>query len=120
MIHLLVALAYSKSTNGITIQVHLSDTFGMLNTDILINRPLIDTKKQLVLIDGIFQTIQPCHLCLASGKPARGTIDRVGHILTVCLTAWALIKCHGDGRSQIGLDLHTFFRSHKDLMPVNM
>ena len=31
-----------------------------------------------------------------------------------------LIERHGNGRRQIGLDLHTFLRSHKDLVSVNM
>ena len=31
-----------------------------------------------------------------------------------------LIERHGNGRCQVGLDLHALLRSHKDLVSVNM
>lgn len=44
-VHLLMALTNCQATNRITIQIHLCDRLCMLNTDILINSTLVDTKR---------------------------------------------------------------------------
>ena len=92
----------------------------MFNTDIFINGSLINTKKKLILIDGIRKTVQPCHFFFTSGKPAGSPLYRFLHIISVCNTAWTFVKSHGNGGCKIGLDLHTFLRTHKDFMSVNM
>ena len=120
MIHLFMALTNGKSANRISIQIHLTDTFCMIDTDIIKNSTLIDTKKHLIFINGIFQTVQTLHFFFTTLQPACGTVHRRLYITSVRQCRWALIKCHGNGRSQIGLNLHTFFRSHENLTAVYM
>ena len=119
-VHLLMTLSNCKTTNRITVQIHLCNRLCMFNTDIFINRTLVDTKKKLILVDGIRQAVQTDHLIFTSLKPAGCTRYRPLHIIPLRHTARALIKGHGNGRCQIGLDLHTLFRSHKDLVAINM
>ena len=120
VIHLLMTLANRKSANRISVQVHLTDTLCMIDTDIIKNSTLIDTKKHLIFIDGIFQAVQTLHLFLATLQPACGTVYRRLYITSVRQRRWALIKGHGNSRSQIGLDLHTLLRAHKNLAAVYM
>ena len=44
MVHFLVGFANCQTAYRITVQVHLSDPLGMLNTDIFIDGTLIDTE----------------------------------------------------------------------------
>ena len=115
-----MALTHCQSADGISRQIHLCNLLCMLDADILEDCTLIDSKQQLVLIDGIFQTVQPIHLCLTTLQPANGTVHRILHIFSVCKAWRTLIKCHGNGRSQIGLDLHTLFRTHENLSSIDM
>ena len=55
VIHFLMALTDGKAAHCVTIQIHLTDAFCMVNTDIVKNCALIDTEKHLIFIDGIFQ-----------------------------------------------------------------
>ena len=100
-VHLLMALTNCQATNRITIQIHLCDRLCMLNTDILINSTLVDTKKKLILVDGIRKAVQTCHLILTSLKPAGSTRYRFLHIIPLRHTARTFIKGHCNGRSQI-------------------
>ena len=56
-----------------------------------------------------------CKACVFSGAPLHGSS-------CVCLlyTSWTFIKRHRDCRSKIRLNLHTFLRSHKNFMSVNV
>ena len=72
-----------KSSDRITIQIHLRNAFGMINTDILIDSPLINTKQKLFFIDRIRKGIQSRHLTLASFEPACGTVNRILHIRSI-------------------------------------
>ncbi len=119
-IHFFVCFTYSKTTDCITVKIHLCNLFCMFDTDIFINGTLVDAKKKLFFIDRIRQAVKTVHFCLTSCQPACGTLYRFLYIVSVCHTARALVKCHSDRRSEIGLDLHTLFRSHKDLMSVNV
>ena len=120
VIHLLMALTNGKSTHCVTVQIHLADAFCMVNTDIIINSSLIDTKKHLIFINRIFQTVQTLHFFFTAFQPACGTVYRWLYITSVCQCRWTLIKCHGNGRSQIRLNLHTFFRSHENFTSIYM
>ncbi len=73
----------------------------MLNTDVFKDRTLIDSKQQLIFINGVFQTVQTIHLCLTSLQPANRAVHRILHILSVCKLGGHSSKCHGNGRSQI-------------------
>ena len=115
-----MALTHCQSADGISRQIQLCNLLCMLDADILEDCTLIDSKQQLVLIDGVFQTVQPIHLCLTTLQPANGTVHRILHIFSVCKAWRTLIKCHGNGRSQIRLDLHTLFRTHENLSSIDM
>ena len=119
-IHFLMCFTDCQSANCITVQIHLRNFPCMLNTDIFVYSSLVDTKKKLFFIDGIRQTVETCHFSLAACKPAGSTLNGFLYIISVCHTARALIKCHSYGRTEIGLNLHAFFRSHKNLVSVNM
>ena len=92
-----MAFSYSQSTYRITIQIHLTDRFCVIDTDIIKDSSLIDTEQQLIFIDRIFL-----------------------HIASFCHAGRALIESHRNGGSQVGLDLHTLFRSHEDLVTIDV
>ena len=119
-VHLFMGFSNCQTANRIAIQIHFRDCFGMLNTDIFINSTLVDSKQKLFFVNGIRQTVQSCHFCFTTGKPSCGSVYRLLHIIPVSHTAGTFIKCHGNSGSKIGLDLHTLFRTHKNLMSVNM
>ena len=119
-VHLFMGFSNCQTADSIAIQIHFRDRFGMLNTDIFINSTLVDSKQKLFFVNGIRQTVQSRHFRFTAGKPSCGPIYRFLHIIPVSHTAWTFIKCHGNGGGKIGLDLHTLFRSHKDLMSINM
>ena len=109
-----------KTANCVAVQIQFGNGICMCNTDICIDSPLIDSKKQLFFIHCIRQTVQSGHLCLTALQPSGSAIYRSLYIFSACHTAWTFVKCHGNGRAQIRLDLHTLLWSHKNLMTVNM
>ena len=76
MIHLLMCLTDCKSADCVAIQIHLPDLLCVLNTDIRINRTLIDSEQQLMRVHRILKAVQPCHLRLAARQPACRALDR--------------------------------------------
>ena len=92
----------------------------MLDTDIFVDRTLVNTKEHLMLIDRIRQAVQSCHLFFAAMQPSCRTLYRTLDIFSFCHTGRTLIKCHGDRGRQIRLDLHALFRSHENLSAVYM
>ena len=119
-VHFLMGLPYRQSSDSITVQIQLGNFLGVGDTNIVINRSLIDAEEKLMRIYCIFQGIQTGHLFFAPYKPPGGPCHRIFHILPVCLAGGAFVKSHGNSRTQIGLDLHTFLRSHKDFSSVYM
>ena len=120
VIHFLMTFTNSQTAHSITVQIHLADTFCMVDTDIIKNRTLINTKEHLILIDRILQTVQPLHFFLAAFQPACRTVYGWLHIISISQGRRTFIKCHSNSRTEIGLNLHTFFRSHKDFTSVYM
>ena len=59
-------------------------------------------------------------LRLAARQPANGTLAGLLYIVVGRGVFHALIKGHGDIRTQIGLDAHTLFRPHEDSPSVDM
>ena len=57
IIHFLMALPHSQSPQGVAVKVQLCDLFCMFDSYILKNRPLIDAKQELVLINRLFQGV---------------------------------------------------------------
>ena len=92
----------------------------MGNTDIIVNGALINSEQKLMGIYGILQLIQPCHLVLTSLQPSGGAVYRILHILSAGHTGRTFVKRHGNGGAQIGLNLHTLLRSHKNLSSIYM
>ena len=120
MIHFLMALPDGKASDGIAVQIHLTDSLRMVDPDVRIDGALIDTKQHLVRVDRIFLLIQLLHFLFAPHQPPGGTVHGILYILPVRNAGRTFIKRHRDGRCKIGLDLHTFFRSHKNLASVHM
>ena len=119
-VHLLMALSHGQSSHRIAVKVHFGDLFCVGNTDIIIHCALVNAEQHLLGIDGVLLRIQPCHLILTPCKPPCGSINRILDIFPVRHRGRALVKSHGNGGCQIGLYLHTFLRSHENLMPVNV
>ena len=120
VVHFLMGFSHREAADGIAVQLHLRDPLRMVDPDIRVNRPLIDAKQKLVLINGILQAVQPLHLFLASRQPAGGSRHGIFHILTLRLRRGAFVKGHGDGGSQIGLDAHALLRPHENLSSIHM
>ena len=119
-VHLFMCLTNCESADCVSIQIHLCNLLCMLNTDIFIDTPLIDSEKHLMFVDRIIKRIESCHLFFTSCEPSRCTLYRCLHIFPFRYTGRTFIKCHRDRRRQIRLNLHTLFRSHKNLSSVNM
>ena len=115
-----MALTDCQAADCISVQIQLTDLLCMLDTDIFVDRTLVNTKEHLMLIDRIRQAVQSCHLVFAAMQPSCRTLYRTLDIFSFCHTGRTLIKCHGDRGRQIGLDLHALFRSHENLSAVYM
>ncbi len=115
-----MALTYGQPPDGIPVQTKFRYLLGMFHPDIVKNSPLVNAKKHLVPVNGGLQPIQPCHLLFAPFQPAVSPCNGMLHIATVRHAGRALVKSHGNGRSQIRLDLHAFLRPHENLFSVNM
>ena len=92
----------------------------MFNPDVLIDRPLVDAEEHLFFVKSVLQAVKPPHFLSAALQPPGGALHRSLHISPVCLTGGTLIKCHGYGGGQVGLDPHTLLRPHKNPAPVYM
>ena len=120
MVHLLMTLPHRQPAQRITVTLHLGNLLCVADSDIIEYRTLIDTEKKLVLIDRVFQAVQPFHFHLAPFKPSCGARDGSFHIMPVCHTGRAFVKRHCHGRSQVGLDPHTLLRTHENLSSVHV
>ena len=87
---------------------------------ILQDSSLVDAEKELLPVDGVRKGIEPLYLLLTAPKPSGGPGHGLFDIRPVRQSRRALVKGHGYGGAQIGLDLHAFLRSHKDLVSVDM
>ena len=57
MVHFLVGLTNSKTANSIAVKVHIGNPLGMLYSDIIKDRSLIDSKKKLIRINRILKAV---------------------------------------------------------------
>ena len=119
-VHLLVALANRQTAKGIPVQIHGRDGLRVGNPDILERTALVDAKQQLVLVDGVRQGVESCHLRPAPLQPSGGSVHGSLHILSRGRMRRALVKGHGNGGSQIRLNLHALLRPHEYLSAVNV
>ena len=107
---------------GIKTQVELSNTYHLhvRPGDEVVKKlgglhKFMNWDKPILTDSGGFQVFS-----LTALQPARRTLYRIRHILSVCHTGRALIKCHRNRGCKIRLNLHALFRSHKYLMTINM
>ena len=120
LIHHIGRFSHSQASQRVAVQVVFRNLLHVLHTKIQIGAALVDAEQQLVRIDCQAFLFQPGHLCLATQQPPGGTGAAVFGILVLRGVFDALIKGHGDGGTQIGLNLHALFRAHEDLVPVQM
>lgn len=92
----------------------------MFNADIGIDSPLVDAKEKLFFIDGVLQPVHPPHLPLTTLQPPGGALHGRLNIGPLRLAGGTLVKGHGNGGSQVGLNPHALLRPHENLVPVDM
>ena len=81
---------------------------------------LIYSKKKLRFIYSSIKRIKSVHFLFTSLKPSCSPVNRILHILSRSRMRWTLIKCHCNCRSNIGLNLHALFWSHKYFSSIYM
>ena len=120
IVHLLRCFSNRKAADGVAGQIQIRDPLHVLHPEIRIGAALIDAPQHLLWIHCIRQTVQPRVLFLASNQPAVGPINTLFHVIPGGRVFNALVKGHADIAAQIGLDLHTLLRAHKDFAAVNV
>ena len=48
MIHFRMGFAYSQTSDGVTVQLHLGDSLRVICTDVLVGPTLVNPKQKLV------------------------------------------------------------------------
>ena len=120
VVHLFRSFAHCKAANGVTGQIQVGNPLHVVNTDIGVGAALVDAPEHLLGIDGIRQGIEPGVFRLAAHQPAVGSVYTFLDIVPGRGIFDALVKGHADIAAQIGLNLHTFFRSHENLPSINV
>ena len=113
-------LSYGQTADRITRQIQFSDTFHMINTNIVKNCPLVDPEEHLSGVDGGGFRIIFCQCFFTAYQPPICSVSRFLHIFARGRNFDTFVESHRDIRAEIGLDAHTFFRSHKQKPSVNM
>ena len=92
----------------------------MIHPDIGVGAALIDAPEHLAGVDRVGKGIEPGVFRLAPHQPAISAVYALLHIVPGGRILNALVKGHANVAAQIGLDLHTLLRPHKNLMTVNV
>ena len=92
----------------------------MLDTQVVIGRPLVDSEQKLMGVDSPQLGVETVHLRLTACQPACSPGNGFSGIIVWSGIFNTLIKGHGDGGTQVGLYLHTFLRPHENLFPIHM
>ena len=92
----------------------------MVDSDIRVGAALVDAPQHLLGIHRILQGVEPGVLCLAPHQPTVSPVHTLLHIGSGSRIFDALVKGHADVRAQVGLNLHTLLRAHKNLVSVDM
>ena len=119
-VHFLSLFTYCKTADSISVEIHFCDLMHMLDSEILVCATLVDSKKHLLLVDCIGKAVESSHLILTALEPSCSSFARLLCVLIFRRVFDTLVECHCDSRRKIGLDLHTFLRSHKNTSAVNM
>ena len=120
VVHFLVALAHRQAAHRVAVQVHFPDHVRVPGADAVHHAALVYAKEQLFPVDGVRQSVEPVHLLLAACKPPGGPLHGIADVLLVRMAGRAFVKGHGDGGTQVGLDLHALLRPHKNLAAVDV
>ncbi len=120
VIHRLRRLAHRKAANGNARHRHIPKLLHVPDPKIVVGAALVDTKEYLTGIHRIRQLIQPVQLLDAPFQPPLSPFHGILHVLSGGRILHAFVKGHGNIRAKIGLNLHTLFRSHKDLVAIQM
>ena len=120
LIHHFSWFAYRQTTDGIAVQIQFPNALHMIYTKVLEGAALIDAPQHLMGVQRIGQAVQPGHFRFAAFQPASCAGTGCFCIFIGGRIFHTLIKGHGNGRTQIGLDAHTLFWPHKDFVTVNM
>ena len=92
----------------------------MADAQVGIGAALIDAPEHLLRIDRVLQLIQAGIFRLAAHEPAVSPANGFLHIFVRRGILNTFVEGHADIRAEIRLNLHTFLRPHKDLMPVDV
>ena len=120
LVHHLRGLAHRQASNAIAVQVHLRDLAHMLHPQVREGAALVDAEQQLLGIQGPLPGVEPGHLRLAALEPPGGPGAGAFGVIIRGGVLHALVKGHGDGGAQVGLDAHTLLRAHKNSAAVDM
>ena len=112
-VHIFMTLSHGKPSYRIARKIQLGDLLGMIDSYIRKNSPLVDAEKKLIFVNCAFLLIKFFHPIFTTKKPACRPLYRGLNILPVRQCRRTLIEGHGNGGSQVGLDLHGLFRSHE-------
>ena len=119
-VHILGGFTHGKTADGVTLTGDLGDSLHMLDAEILICAALVDAEEHLIFVDGLGEAVETVHLNAATLQPADGTGGGLLDVLIGGGVLHALIKGHGDGGGQVGLDLHALLGAHKDALAVDV
>ena len=92
----------------------------MGNAQILKGAALVDAKEHLVAVDGIGQAVEAVHFGAATNQPAVGALHALFAIGIGRGVFHALVKRHGNGGGEVGLDLHALLGPHENLFAVHV
>ncbi len=119
-VHILGSLTHGQTADGIALAGDLGNSLHMLHAKILVGAALVDAEEHLALVDGLGEAVEAIHLGAATLQPADGTGGGLLDVLVRGGILHALVKGHGDGGGQIGLDLHTLLGAHEDALAVDV
>ena len=92
----------------------------MLNADIVVGAALIYSEKELLLVDGLRQGIQPCHFVLAALEPSCGALNGALYVVPRSGVLYALVERHRNGGGKVRLYLHALLRTDEQALSVDV
>ena len=119
-VHILGGLTHGQTADGVALAGDLGDPLHMLHAQILVGAALVDAEEHLILVDGLGEAVEAIHLGAATLQPADGTGGGLLDVLVGGGVLHALVKGHGDGRGQVGLDLHALLGAHENALTVDV
>ena len=120
LVHHLRALPHRQAANGIAGQIQVCNPLHMLHANVPIGPSLVDAPKHLMGVHRIRQLVQAGIFCFAPLQPPVGPVHTPVHVIPGRRIFNALIEGHTNVRAQVGLNLHTLLRPHKNPAAVNV